>query len=124
LLVLGGNPLYGSDALDSRMGVCLWDLSLGQRTGDGRFDGETFLGGMLIFFLGGRGRGRGIPGHDCRGVFAGQREFQTTLFMLYIIYCVVEVSLQHAPDNRERWSRSSMPWADTCAVSGLDNPST
>ena len=35
LLVLGGNPLHGSDALDSRMGDCLWELSLGQRTGDG-----------------------------------------------------------------------------------------
>ncbi len=35
LLVLGGNPLHGSDALDSRMGDCLWDLSLGQLTGDG-----------------------------------------------------------------------------------------
>ena len=116
LLVLGGNPLHGSDALDSRMGACLWDLSLGQRTGDGRSDGETFLGGLLIFFLGGRGRGRGTPGHDCRGVFAGRREFQTALFMLYIIYCTVEVSLQHAPDNRERWPRSSMPWAGTCAV--------
>jgi hypothetical protein len=84
------------------MGACLWDLSLGHRTGDGRFDGETFLGGLLIFFLGGRGRGRGTPGHDCRGVFTGRREFQTALFMLYIIYYVVEVSLQHAPDNRER----------------------
>ena len=50
-LVLGGNPLHGSDALDSWMGACLWDLSLGQRTGDGRFDGEAFLGGLLIFFL-------------------------------------------------------------------------
>jgi hypothetical protein len=124
LLVLGGNPLHGSDALDSRMGTYLWDLSLGQHTGDGRFDGETFLGGLLNFFLGGRGRGRGIPGHNCQDVFAGQHEFQTALFMLYIIYCTVEVSLQHDPDNRERWPRSSMPWADTCAVSDLDNPST
>jgi hypothetical protein len=75
------------------MGACLWDLSLGQCTGDGRFDGETYLGGLLIFFLGGRGRGRGTPGHNCRGVFTGRREFQTTLFMLYIIYyCAVEVS--------------------------------
>jgi hypothetical protein len=32
LMVLGGNPLHGSDALDSRMGDCLWDLSLGQST--------------------------------------------------------------------------------------------
>jgi hypothetical protein len=28
-LVLGGNPLNGSDALDSRMTTCLWDLSRG-----------------------------------------------------------------------------------------------
>ena len=34
----------------------------GARTGDGRFVGETFLGGLLMFFLGGRGRGRGVPG--------------------------------------------------------------
>jgi hypothetical protein len=61
LLVLGGNPLHGSDALDSRMGACLWDLSLGPRTGDGRFDGETFLDGLSIFFFGGRGRERGTP---------------------------------------------------------------
>jgi hypothetical protein len=27
--------VHGSDALDSRMGSCLWDLSLGQHTGDG-----------------------------------------------------------------------------------------
>ncbi len=53
LFVLGGNPLYGSDTLDSRMGVWSWDLSLGQSTGDGRFDRETFLGGLLIFFGGG-----------------------------------------------------------------------
>jgi hypothetical protein len=56
-LVLGGNPLHGSDALDSRMGACLWDLSLG-RTGDGRFDGGAFLGRLLIFFLGGTGEGK------------------------------------------------------------------
>jgi hypothetical protein len=69
LLVLGGNPLHGSDALDSRMGACLWDLSLGQHTGDEKLQ-------------------------DCRGVFTGRREFQTVLFMLYIIYCSVEVSFR------------------------------
>ena len=59
--------------------------SIPGRTGDGKFDGETFLGGLWMFFLGGRGRGRGTPGHDCRGVFAGRHEFQTVLFMLYMI---------------------------------------
>ncbi len=55
LLVLGGNPFHGSDTLDSRMGSWLWDLSLGQLTCDGRFDGETFFGWVVDFFLGGRG---------------------------------------------------------------------
>ena len=57
LLVLGGNPLHGSDALDSRMGASLWDLSLGQHTGDGKLDGETFLGRTWMFFSGGGGGG-------------------------------------------------------------------
>jgi hypothetical protein len=73
-LVLGGNPFHGFDTLDSRMGSCLWDLSLGKNTGNVRFDGETFLGGLLIFFLGGRGEGRGTPEHDCRGAFVGQHD--------------------------------------------------
>jgi hypothetical protein len=34
------------------MGACLWDLSLGQRTGDGKYDGETFLGRTWMFFSG------------------------------------------------------------------------
>jgi hypothetical protein len=58
LLVLGGNPLHGSDVLGSRMGACLWDLSLGQHTGDGKLDGETFLGRTWMFFLGGAGEGK------------------------------------------------------------------
>jgi hypothetical protein len=55
-LVLGGNPFHGSDALDSRMRACLWDLSLGQHTGDGKL-GETFLGRKWMFFSGGGGGG-------------------------------------------------------------------
>jgi hypothetical protein len=31
-------------------GDCQWDLSLG-RTGDGKFDGETFLGRLWMVFL-------------------------------------------------------------------------
>jgi hypothetical protein len=53
-LVLGGNPLHGSDALDSRMGV----LSLGQRTGDGIFVAPNFWGGLLLFIMGGGGPGK------------------------------------------------------------------
>jgi hypothetical protein len=58
LLVLGRNPLHGSDVLGSRMGASLWDLSLGQHTGDGKLDGETFLCRTWMFFLGGAGEGK------------------------------------------------------------------
>ena len=57
------------------------------------FEGRRFWVERGCFFWGGRGRGRGTPGHDCRDVFAGRREFQTSLFMLYIIYFAVGVSL-------------------------------
>ncbi len=36
--------------------------SLGQHTGDGKYDGETFLGRTWMFFLGGVGEGIGTPG--------------------------------------------------------------
>jgi hypothetical protein len=39
-------------------GDCLWDLSLGRHTGDGKFDGEVFLGRLWMVFLGGSGGGR------------------------------------------------------------------
>ena len=32
-------------------GDCLWDLSLGRHTGDGKFDGEVFLGRLWMLFL-------------------------------------------------------------------------
>jgi hypothetical protein len=57
----------------------------GQLTGDGRFDGETFLGGLLIFFLGGRGRGRGTPECVLLRSFRRTSGLQTPLFVLYII---------------------------------------
>jgi hypothetical protein len=34
-------------------GDCLWDLSLGRRTGDGKFDGESFWVGCGWFWGGG-----------------------------------------------------------------------
>jgi hypothetical protein len=49
-LVLGVNPFQKSGALDFRMTTTLWDLSLGRRTGDGKFDGETFWGGLWMVF--------------------------------------------------------------------------
>ena len=39
-------------------GDCPGNLSFGQHTGDGKFDGETFLGRTWMFFLGGAGEGK------------------------------------------------------------------
>jgi hypothetical protein len=44
------------------------------------------LDGLLIFFLGGRGRGRGTPGHDCRGVFADDTSSKQSCYICYILY--------------------------------------
>ena len=42
LLVLGVDLFAGVRCTGFTDGDCLWDLSLGQRTGDGKFDGEAF----------------------------------------------------------------------------------
>ncbi len=41
--------LQGSVELDFLRMDCQWDLSLGQGTGDGKFDGETFWVGCGFF---------------------------------------------------------------------------
>jgi len=70
------------------MGSCLWDLCLDKYTGDGRFDGESFLGRLLILFLGGWGRGRDRTRASTAESFSqDDTHFQTDpFFMLYIIY--------------------------------------
>ncbi len=78
--------MHGSDGLDSRMGSWLWDLSLGQSTGDGRFDGETFLVGLLIFLLGGRG---GRDHHGLHGA-VGMLFMHMRSMLLYVI-CLLHV---------------------------------
>ncbi len=84
-LVLGGNPLRGSDALDSRMGACLWDLSLRGALVMGKLMGRHFLGGLLIFFLGGTGREEKESGHGQQGRSLDDVRFQTDPFLFYII---------------------------------------
>ena len=120
LLVLGGNPLHGSDALDSRMGACLWDLSLGQHTGDVKPDGRRFWVGRGCFFLGGAGEGkrnsRARNAETMRRCFAGRCEFQTAC-LCYILYiaqwkfrCIMRKDIAKGVlDPR-------LPWADTVAV--------
>ena len=84
-LVLGMDPLQYFDALDLWMGACLWDLCLDKYTGDGRFDGETFLGRLLIFFLGGAGEGNRSSRVRVVEKFSQDGGLQTALFVIYII---------------------------------------
>jgi hypothetical protein len=68
-------------------GDCLWDLSLGQCTGDGKFDWEVFWVGCGWFFLGGGGEGdEELQDTYCSLFSQDDARFQTALFMLYIIY--------------------------------------
>jgi hypothetical protein len=132
LLVLGGNPLHGSDALDSRMRACLWDLSLGQRTGDGRFDGEVFLGGLLIFhifgwvvdFFGGAGEGkRNTRARLPRRFRRTTRVQNNPVYVIYYILCSGSFAAAFV-----RQSRTVSPILDALdrhvRCSSFDNPST
>jgi hypothetical protein len=97
---------------------CSWDLSLGHRIGDGKFDGKSFwVGCGWVFFVGRRGEEE-TPDHVQWGRFSFDDTcFQTVpFFMLYIIYWTVGVSLNHVSDHRERCPRSSITWSDTCVV--------
>jgi hypothetical protein len=66
---------------------CLWDLSLGHRTGDGKFDSETFLGRLWMVFLWGGGEGeeetQGQVTSSMVVFLLDDASFQTAFFMLY-----------------------------------------
>ena len=69
--VLGVNPFVGIRYTGFVDGSCLWDLSLGHRTGVGKFDGEAFRVGCAGFFLLGGGEGEEEnPGHVHHGLFS------------------------------------------------------
>jgi hypothetical protein len=71
------DPFTGVHYTGFTDGDCLWDLSFGQCTGDGKFDGETFWVGCGWFSLGGVGEGmrrlQGTFSMVC--FFSGRREF-------------------------------------------------
>jgi hypothetical protein len=55
LVVFGCESFPGVSCTGFTDGDCLWDLSLGRWTGDGKFDGQSFLGRLWMVFLGGSG---------------------------------------------------------------------
>ena len=74
--------MHGSDALNSRMGACLWDLSLG-RTGDARLMGKHFRVGCWFFSWGGGG---------------GEEELQGTAAEAYLVNDWAQVELEWLVD--------------------------
>jgi hypothetical protein len=61
---LGVNPCAGVHCPWIPDGDCPGNLSLGQHTGDGKSDGQTFLGRTWMFFSGGGG---GVPEEEFQG---------------------------------------------------------
>jgi hypothetical protein len=51
----------------------------------GKFDGETFFGWVVDFFLGGAGGEEKAPGHGQQGRSLDDARFQTAPFVLYYI---------------------------------------
>ena len=90
-----------------------------------RFDEEAFSGRLWMFFLGGRGRGRGVPGRVLLRSFrrtAGSKQ-PLCMFILYVEQWRFRCSMSSG--HRERgFFDPRTPWADACDVSGFNNSST
>ena len=101
------------------------NLFLGQRTGDGDLMRRRFRVGCGCFFLGGRGRGRGVPGRVLLRSFrrtAGSEQ-PLCMFILYVEQWRFRCSMSSG--HRERgFFDPRTPWADACDVSGFNNSST
>ena len=93
-------------------GIYPWCIALVRRS----LDGEEFLGGLRIFFLGGRGRGRGLVRASTTESFSQETlGFKQSHFLCYILYIEqwgFRCSMRQTIANG---SRSSMPWA-ACVV--------
>ena len=96
--------MHGSDALDSRMGACLWDLSLG-RTGDARLMGKHFRVGCWFFSWGGGGGEEEAPGQVLLSRFRRTtRAFkQPHVFMLCIEDGEGAAAPRSTTDSTEQW---------------------
>jgi hypothetical protein len=86
LLVLGVNPFVGDRCTGFTDGDCIWDLSLGQRTGDGKFDGETFWVGCGWFLSWGVGGGEVELQTRTAEVLSQDDASSKQSFLYYILY--------------------------------------
>jgi hypothetical protein len=84
LRVLGVNPCAGVRYTSIPDGDCPGNLSLGRHTGDGKTDGETFLGRTWMVFLG-DGGGRESTRVRSAGSVAGRLTISNRPILLYII---------------------------------------
>jgi hypothetical protein len=118
LMVLGVDPFVEVRYTGFTDGDCLWDLSLWQHSGDGKFDGETFLCRLLIFFFGGRDRGRGgSRARTAESFSQDDTRFQTVPFFHVIYYVFRSGGFVVAYFRSSRKVPStSMPWTVTCVV--------
>ena len=80
--------MQGSAALRFTNGDCPGNLSLGQHTGDGKLDGETFFGRTWMFFpWGGGGGEEEATGQVLLSRFRRTtRTFKQPHFLCYILY--------------------------------------
>ncbi len=118
LRVLGVNPCAGVRYTWIPDGDCPGNLSLGRHTGDGKSDGETFLGRTWMFFLGGTGGEEKAPGHGQQGRSLDDTRFQTVPFyyILYIVQWKFRCSMRQEITNDGPDPRCPGAWADRYAV--------
>ncbi len=111
--VLGVNPCAGVRYTWIPDGDYPGNLSLGRHTGDGKSNGETFLGCTWMFFPGGAGGEEKVSGHGQQGRLLDDVRFQTVPFC-YILY--VEQWWFHcslSSEHREGGPRSSFALGKT-----------
>jgi hypothetical protein len=93
-------------------GDCPGNLSSGRHTGDGKSDGQTFLGRTWMFFLGGAGGQEKVSGHGKQGRSLADARFQIDPFcyILYVAAClqvIVDGEWSAAPrsttDSTDQW---------------------
>jgi hypothetical protein len=76
-------PMYWIHGWGLAYGIYPWVSALVM----GKFDGDTFLGWVVDFFLGGAGEEEKAPGHGQQGRSLDDKRFQTDpfCFILYIV---------------------------------------